>query len=111
MNHKYRKKPVEIEAFQFTEEAMESYYSDNWPDWLCAAFKNQERSDKARIWQKNSSDQWMCGTLEGPHEITFNDWIIQGVKGEIYPCKPDIFEMTYDPVDAEPEGKQLRGVE
>lgn len=37
-------------------------------------------------------------TLEGGHVVTPGDWIITGVKGEHYPCKPDIFEMTYSPV-------------
>jgi hypothetical protein len=35
-------------------------------------------------------------TLEGRHHVQFGDWIITGVKGEKYPCKPDIFEMTYE---------------
>ena len=39
---------------------------------------------------------WRIGTLEGGHEVSVGDWIIKGVKGEFYPCKPDIFEMTYD---------------
>ncbi len=38
-------------------------------------------------------------TLEGDHIASPGDWIIRGVKGEIYPCKPDIFAMTYDPVN------------
>lgn len=38
---------------------------------------------------------WYVQTLEGRMEIAENDYVIQGVKGEIYPCKPDIFEMTY----------------
>jgi len=38
-------------------------------------------------------------TLEGKHLVTPNDWIITGVKGEIYPCKPDIFEATYEKVE------------
>jgi hypothetical protein len=38
-------------------------------------------------------------TLEGPHLVTPGDWIITGVKGEHYPCKPDIFAMTYEPVE------------
>jgi hypothetical protein len=37
-------------------------------------------------------------TLEGHHEVSPGDWIITGVKGERYPCKPDIFAATYDPV-------------
>lgn len=39
------------------------------------------------------------GTIEGVLHIGWNDWIIQGVKGEIYPCKPDIFEATYEGVE------------
>lgn len=38
-------------------------------------------------------------TLEGHLDITVGDWIIKGVKGEFYPCKPDIFEMTYEAVN------------
>lgn len=38
-------------------------------------------------------------TLEGGHIVTPGDWIIRGVKGEFYPCKPDIFALTYDPVE------------
>ena len=45
----------------------------------------------------------MVQTLEGPVYADPGDWIITGVKGEKYPCKPDIFEATYDPVDAEEE--------
>lgn len=43
----------------------------------------------------------VCGTLEGVHIITYDDFIIQGVHGEIYPCKPDIFEKTYEAVGEE----------
>ena len=40
---------------------------------------------------------WCIKTLEGGHVVTPGDWIITGVKGEKYPCKPDIFEMKYEP--------------
>ena len=46
-----------------------------------------------------SSELLICGTLEGAHRITFGDYIIQGVRGEIYPCKPDIFKKTYELVE------------
>jgi hypothetical protein len=42
----------------------------------------------------------MIDTLEGVHLVTPGDWIITGVKGEHYPCKPDIFEMTYERVES-----------
>ena len=40
---------------------------------------------------------WCIKTLEGEMVISPNDWIIKGVKGELYPCKPDVFEQTYEP--------------
>lgn len=43
-------------------------------------------------------DVYMIRTLEGPLKVSHGDWIIIGVKGEKYPCKPDIFEATYEPV-------------
>lgn len=95
---KFRKKPVVIEAHQLTPDGMlaDTY----WPDWLKAAFDADEReSGNPAIWIE--ADGWHCGTLEGPHKITPNDWIIRGVKGEIYPCKPDIFEATYEPAPSE----------
>jgi len=45
----------------------------------------------------------MIDTLEGPHYVIPGDWIITGVKGEHYPCKPDIFEMTYERVEERTE--------
>jgi hypothetical protein len=41
----------------------------------------------------------MLQTLEGWYQLRPNDWIIRGVKGEYYPCRPDIFEMTYEPAE------------
>jgi len=57
-------------------------------------------------WPKGESDltpheldnKFLISTLEGRHIVSEGDWIITGVKGEHYPCKPDIFEMTYEPV-------------
>ena len=40
-------------------------------------------------------------TLEGVHTANVGDWIIKGIQGELYPCKPDIFEQTYEPYSAE----------
>ena len=93
---KYRKKPVVIEAFQMTRARMES--SDQWPWWLREA------------WRKHKTEPggfgayygiYRINTLEGTHLVSPNDWIIRGVKGELYPCKPDIFEMTYEVVEDE----------
>jgi len=80
---KYRKKPVEIEAYQLT-----------------AGYNTQQRliewiGDGARA-DKNDI---IITTLEGEMTATYHDYIIKGVKGEFYPCKPDIFELTYDDIE------------
>ncbi len=97
---KFRKKPVVIEAFQMTKERR---WDDNeWPEWLNKAW-NKETGEGA-LWVSHdddnpNADKLMIGTKEGVHRVTWNDWIIQGVQGELYPCKPDIFEATYELVD------------
>jgi hypothetical protein len=78
----YRKKPIEIQAMHFTPE------------------------NGAAVWEWAESKPLYDGfgkviglriyTLEGMMQADFGDWIIRGVKGEFYPCKPDIFEATYE---------------
>ena len=92
---KYRKKPVVIEAFQMTSERMQ--YPSVWPDWLHLAWDKGMDEDGA-LWAGSQGDLYIA-TLEGDHFVTPDDWIIRGVKGELYPCKPDIFEMTYEAVE------------
>ena len=93
---KYKKLPVVIEAFQMTKE----HRRDNreWPNWLHMAWQH-EAGEEGGMWCLDGREQLYCGTLEGEHKITFGDYIIQGVEGEIYPCKPDIFEATYEEVN------------
>lgn len=89
----YRKKPVVIEAFQMTEAAFnnDGGGEGEWPAWA------QEACEAGTI-TMHGPDGVACkiGTLEGTMDCAFGDWIIKGVKGEIYPCKPDIFAATYD---------------
>ena len=96
---KFRKKPVIIEAFQMT--LARRWDNSEWPNWLHEAW-NRDSGENA-IWidpdHNEDKSKLVCGTLEGVHRIDWNDWIIQGVKLEIYPCKPDIFEATYDFVE------------
>ena len=100
---KYRKKPVVVEAFQMTEERRRD--NSEWPNWLHMAW--QEDCDKpnsvspASFPHSDGTDHLVIKTLEGDHHVSWGDWIIKGIKGELYPCKPDIFEMTYEPVEAE----------
>lgn len=76
---KYRKKPVVIEAIQF---------KGNFDEIEKFVGGDAELRDGELI----------IATLEGPLRAAPNDWIIKGVKGEFYPCKPDIFEQTYEAV-------------
>jgi len=90
---RYRKKPVVIEAFQMTAP---NDYSE-WPEWLKDAW-SRKLGETNGMWVNPNTKELMCGTLEGPHVISPDDFVIQGVAGEIYPCKPDIFEATYEKV-------------
>jgi len=84
---KYRKKPVVIEAFRFQiDKAM--------PDWF-----NEKRITNEIVTHDDGTVE--IKTLEGMMKANKGDYIIQGVNGEIYPCKPDIFEKTYDEVVSE----------
>lgn len=91
---KFRKKPVEIEAFQMTKERR--WDNSEWPHWLNVAW-NKDSHETGAVFCVDAGDQLFIKTLEGDHEVTFGDFIIRGVQGELYPCKPDIFEQTYDP--------------
>ena len=101
---KYRKKPVVIEAFQYRAgEANEAVFA-NWPDWAKAMLKHNVDgmvvacSNPQRRIIEAFLDHLAIHTLEGTMLANDGDWIIRGVAGEIYPCKPDIFEATYEPV-------------
>ena len=88
---KYRKKPVVIEAFKWTGGPDQT---DD-PVWAVDAIKSG-----AIRFENSGTPQvsLLIDTLEGTHRANQGDYIIQGVKGELYPCKPDIFAATYEPV-------------
>lgn len=92
---KYRKKPVVVEAFQMT--AVRRRDNSEWPEWLNKAW-NMNPGEGALFIDVDDElrDRLCIGTLEGVYRVDWNDWIIQGVKGELYSCKPDIFEATYE---------------
>lgn len=91
---KYRKKPVVIEAFQWFGSPEQS--ED--PEWICDAINYGEA-----YFLNDGTHEFYIKTLEGDLRVTPGDFIIKGVKGEIYPCKPDIFEMTYEKYYAGPK--------
>lgn len=93
---KFRKKPVVIEAMQFrgVDTALHDVdYVVAFDDWLVA----NEGGRQCRY----VGETIIIPTLEGGHIASAGDWIIRGVAGELYPCKPDIFAMTYEPVENE----------
>ena len=96
---KYRKKPVMVEAFQMTSERREN--SVDWPEWLHQAWNLElgEPGSLSTVELENGDVAISIGTLEGIFIVSDNDWIIKGVVGELYPCKPDIFEATYEKVE------------
>lgn len=87
---KYRKKPVEIEAFQYNGDFQNSKGEFYIPSWAIKAYREGTLFFDDGILKVK--------TLEGDMIASVGDFIIQGVNGEIYPCKPDIFEKTYEPV-------------
>lgn len=88
---KYRKKPVVIDAFQ--------YGVDYRPDWFCNKVTTNEIITYWGDDQLNAENTYCeIKTLEGVMRGDYLDFIIQGINGEIYPCKPDIFEKTYEKV-------------
>jgi ectoine hydroxylase-related dioxygenase (phytanoyl-CoA dioxygenase family) len=84
---------VIIEAFQLTEETRRDI--SGWPKWATIAW-DKEPEDNGALISIPGSDELDVMTLEGRLHISLNDWIIRGVKGELYPCKPDIFAATYE---------------
>lgn len=96
---RYRKKPVEIEAFQYDGDLMNSKGEWYVPDWAVEAFENGVMYYKYPVSPLLPPNELYIKTLEGEHHASVNDYIIQGVKGELYPCKPDIFEATYEVVN------------
>lgn len=82
---KFRKKPVVIEAIQW--KGGEASYDD-----VVRFMKPQYPA----LGTEAHPDCLLIYTLEGEHSASVGDWIIKGVKGEFYPCKPDIFEQTYE---------------
>jgi hypothetical protein len=89
---KYRKKPVVVDAIQWTGNNLREIidFTGLHPSalkWTWPQYEQIVAKDGLKIF-----------TLEGPLMASVGDWIIKGVQGEYYPCKPDIFEATYESV-------------
>jgi hypothetical protein len=101
---KFRKRPVVIEAVRWTGDNTMDVI-----DWVLATGERSARWHEAGFTTLPPADdqEKVCDpapehiaidTLEGTMRAEVGDWIIRGVKGEHYPCKPDIFDATYEPV-------------
>jgi hypothetical protein len=94
---KFRKKPVVIEAVEL---------KNNYDSIVeCVEFVFNIGMDSSMIGESATVNKvkeeggFLIPTLEGDMKVSFGDYIIKGVKGEFYPCKPDIFELTYEKID------------
>jgi len=83
---KYRKKPIVIEAMEFTDENKDQVH--NWVTCTTEVCFDKDGNPTLKI-----------ATLEGDHLARFGDFIIKGIAGEFYPCRADIFEATYEKVE------------
>lgn len=103
---RYRKKPVVIDAIQWTGDNLRDVicFTDGPPD--------TRTNHAGMMWEKYEDlvqrDGLKIYTLEGTMNANIGDYIIKGVKGEFYPCKPDIFAATYDPADLAAVPAQVR---
>lgn len=95
MIKKYIKKPVEVEAIQLTENNIEEVYN-----FVILPITSMFTINLPHFIKRVKKDKGVyLETLEGTMKANFGDYIIKGIKGEFYPCKPDIFEATYQSVD------------
>jgi hypothetical protein len=122
---KFRKKPVVIDAVRWEgatigmtngrapspptcSNAASPELEYELPEWLPSALdvtdiKYPGSPEPGHVWR--DGDSLFIGTLEGVHEARPGDWVIRGIKGELYPCKPDIFAATYETADHLPTPK------
>lgn len=102
--NRYRKKPVVIDAFRLGV--------DHIPDWFMDAVTANEviLHGTSNGFDHVADTNADIHTLEGWHHANYGDYIIRGVKGEIYPCKADIFNMIYDVVEPQNNADRIRAM-
>ena len=97
---KYVKKPVVIDAIQITRENIDDVidFVSSKDSVIVPSFVDFEKTTPI----------YFIHTLEGVMRACVGDWIIKGIKGEFYPCKPDIFNATYKPIDDGATGNLIK---
>lgn len=93
---KFRKKPIVVEARQINHSTGKEIADWCGGEWVLAVGRGDQGEDLSHV---------AVPTLEGVMRQEVYGWIIKGVKGEFYPCKPDIFKATYEPVEEQPGQK------
>lgn len=94
---KYRKKPVVIEAFQYDGDFMYNDGTYYVPQWAVEALESGEMYYDSTLQDEEPCELYIK-TLEGTMSARVGDYIIKGINGELYPCNPEIFAMTYEEV-------------
>ena len=89
----FTKKPVTIEALQYPTDPFDNAGAISVYEWV-----RRNSLGKTSTYIDPMSGDLMIHTLEGDMRVSAGDWIIRGVQGEFYPCKPDIFKATYEEV-------------
>jgi len=98
---RYKKKPIVVEAVQFIDcvsDKIQDHF-DEYPDWLNEAFKEHTIRLIFADTKHLTIESFAIATKEGDMNLTKGNWLIQGVKGELYPCNDEIFRMTYEEVN------------
>lgn len=100
----FRKKPVVIEARRATGDTAQWMDVYQWVEQNTlgsfeplAVIEGREPCPASGVSIDPRDGRMMIATLEGFHHVNLGDWVIRGVQGEFYPCKPDIFDATYEP--------------
>ena len=102
---KYRKKPVEIEAMQWSGQVEDAHPIIQWVNGTeghTAVWREEQKRVRIPLIPQEDQDYRAEGiyirTLEGEMHVSAGDYVIRGVQGEFYPCKPEIFAATYEAV-------------
>lgn len=90
----YKKKPIEVEAIRLIRDDKGIVRVNEWTEWWSKEVN--ARTVKDHISDDGYMDGFIIPTLEGDMLANIGDYIIRGIKGELYPCKPNIFEQTYE---------------
>lgn len=104
---KFRKKPVIIEAIRYLGNG--NVEGGDVPDWMWEALKSgvlyHTANERFAFGPLDAAGSMTIKTLEGTMVVSPGDWIIRGIKAELYPCKPDIFAATYEQVEETPDAE------